>query len=237
MSDERRYLDGEIAEIFEAAAAPRRSAGRALSASEGLTLAELQEIGREVGVEPERIAEAASALDLRGAALARRTHLGMPISVGRIVELPRAPTDHEWELLVAELRETFSAQGRDRSQGNLRQWTNGNLRANVEPTETGYRLRLGTRKSDAMALNWLGIAWLLMTLAMLAVMLLTGEAVDDLFEAILFAAIGPAALVFNTIRLPRWALEREEQMEHIAARARALITPAPGPAGIGRGDG
>jgi hypothetical protein len=121
MTDERRYHDEEVAEIFEAAATPQRSNPRALSSGDGLTLEQLQEIGREVGVAPERIAKAATALDLRRSALPQRTTLGMPISVDRSVALPRASTDREWELLVGDLRETFYARGKDRSQGEMRQ--------------------------------------------------------------------------------------------------------------------
>lgn len=227
MTDERRYGEKEVAEIFEAAASPRGPGGRALSSADGLTLGELQAIGAEVGIAPERIADAATALDLRRRAAPRRTLLGMPVTVGRTVELPRAPTDREWELLVAELRETFGAHGKDRSSGGLRAWTNGNLHAYVEPTESGHRLRLGTLKGNSVALGRLGIAGLVVGLLMLAVLLLTGAPTDDLEMAALFALMGIAALAVNALRLPRWAHEREEQMEYIAARARTLIRAEP----------
>src|SRR5215207_7368086 len=159
MADERRYQDDEVAAIFEAASAPAlsRAGSPAESPSaEGLTLGELQAIGREVGIAPERIAEAASALVRSQPPLPRRTELGMPMSAAHIVELPRALTDREWALVVADLRETFSARGKESSQGDTRLWSNGNLHAFVEPTRTGYRLRLGTVKGDAMALNRMG---------------------------------------------------------------------------------
>jgi hypothetical protein len=175
MTDERRYHDEEIAEIFEAAATPQRSNPRTLSSGDGLTLEQLQEIGREVGVAPERIAEAATALDLRRSALPRRTTLGMPISVGRSVTLPRAPTDREWELLVGELRDTFQAQGKEGSRGSVREWTNGNLHASVEPTENGYRLRMGSLKGDAVPINMMGISAILVGLIVLVGLLASGE--------------------------------------------------------------
>lgn len=217
MTDERRYSDDEVAAIFEAAAS-----SRGLASADGLSLAELQAIGGEAGIAPEWIAHAAAALDLRGATAPRRTYLGMPVSVGRTVALPRAPTDREWELLLAELRETFGAHGKDRSSGGLRAWTNGNLHAYVEPTEAGHRLRLGTTKSNAAALGGLGAAALLVGLVMAVFLLATGELGDaSLFSVI--AALGAAITGANALRLPRWAQEREEQMEHIAARARTLI--------------
>jgi hypothetical protein len=233
MMDERRYGDEEVARIFETASSPQ-APGRQTSASgSGLSLAELQAIGAEVGIEPERIAHAAAALEVRGHAAPRRTQLGVPVAVGQTVELPRAPTDREWELLLAELRETFGAHGKDVSRGELRAWRNGNLHAYVEPTESGQRLRLGTVKGDAVSIGWLGIGGLLAGLAMLVVALLFGEGSDGVETALLFAAMGIFALGLNALRLPRWAQEREEQMEYIATRARTLICPAPEPAASG----
>jgi hypothetical protein len=233
MADERRYQEEEIAQIFEAAAAPRHSAGRAVSSADGLTLAELQAIGNEVGVAPERIADAASALDLRRSALPRRTHMGMPISASRTVELARAPTDREWELLVAELRQTFHAQGHDRSRGNLREWVNGNLHACVEPTQDGHRLRLGTLKGDGAAVNLMS----LLGLIVLAVLLFSGEVADDLIASVILGAVSAGAFAWNAMRLPRWAREREDQMEYIAARAQALVKSEPERVGSGDSDG
>ncbi|HEX6049195.1 MAG TPA: hypothetical protein VFZ21_08000 [Gemmatimonadaceae bacterium] len=228
MADERRYREDEVAEIFEAASAPvpsRRDASSSGAASEeGLTLAELQAIGREVGITPERIADAAHALDRSPTRIPRRTDLGMPISVGRTVELPRALTDREWALLVAELRQTFSARGRESTHGDTRQWTNSNLHAYVEPTPAGYRLRLGTLKGDGVALNRLGAGGLGMGL-LVAIAPLLGGAGAELAGALWLGGMGAGVVAYNALRLPRWAREREEQMDYIAERVRALVGP------------
>lgn len=229
-TDERRYGEEEVAAIFEAAANPRASGGRAVASTDGFSLTELQAIGREAGIAPERIAEAAAALDVRGRAAApRRTQMGIPLSVGRVIDLPRAPTDREWETLVAELRETFAAQGKDRSHGAVRAWTNGNLHAYVEPTATGYRLRLGTLNGNAVAIGRLGIAALLAGLVIVVSLFLTGDGEEALASAVFFAALGVFLLGMNGLNVPRWAREREEQMEYVAARALTLIRAAPEP--------
>jgi hypothetical protein len=138
-------------------------------------------------------------------------------------------------MLVAELRETFGAHGKDRSSGGLRAWTNGNLRAYVEPTDTGHRLRLGTLKSNGVALGRMGVAGVVVGMIMLAILLLTGGPLDDIGMAVLVAMMGAAALAANALRLPQWAHQREEQMEYIAGRARTLIRAEPEPASSGDG--
>ena len=78
-----------------------------------------------------------------------RKLLGLPLGVAQTVEFDRKLTDQEWERIVADLRETFEAPGVVRQQGSLRQWTNGNLQALLEPTATGQRLRMRTVKGNA----------------------------------------------------------------------------------------
>ncbi len=228
MTHERTYGEEEVAEIFKAAAAHCGAGSNALAPADGFTLAELQAIGGEVGLAPEAVAEAAAAVDVRRGALARRD-LGMPVSVGRSVDLPRAPTDREWEMLVADLRETFGARGRVGSRGDVREWNHGNLHAYVEPTPTGYRLRLGTTKGNALASNRAGGALLAMALLWLVVLAASGALPDAIFLPLVMALMGGGALGFNALRLPGWAQEREAQMEAVAARARALLAGSPAP--------
>ena len=139
MADERKYQDDEVREICDPAVGGDRIGPPTAPVEGGLSLAELQEAGLEVGMKPERIAEAALAVDSRRGILPSGRYLGMPISVGRIVELPGPVTDDEWQLLVAEFREIFGSRGRIVSHGGVREWTNGNLHALVEPTATCHR--------------------------------------------------------------------------------------------------
>src|SRR5690606_32585653 len=155
---ERRYAESEVREIFALATSGKLQRAPASPATSGHTLADLQSIAREVGIDPDVVARAAAALDARPPSAPRRSW-GMPIEVGRIARLQRNLTDDEWDRLVAALRSTFGARGKVHVQGGLREWSNGNLRAAVEPAEDGgYRLRLGTLKGDAAGINALGLA-------------------------------------------------------------------------------
>lgn len=225
MPDERAYRDDEVREIFALAARPID--GSAPARPGALTLGELQEIGREVGLDPGDVARAAAALDARGTALPARTSLGMPVGVGRIVPLPRAPSDEEWERLVAELRATFGARGRVSAQGGMREWANGKLHACVERGDGGYRLRLGTLKTNAQPVNAAGTIGILGGGAVFTILAATGGLPENIFLPMMLMAGGAAAFVGNFLRLPRWADERSRQMEHIAERARVIVAPEP----------
>src|SRR2546426_9325899 len=86
---DRRYNEKEMAAIFRAAAEGPQSPQREVPAEEGLTLSDLQAIGREVGISPASVAQAAQALDIRQGA-SSRTFLGLPIRGGAHGE-PQSP--------------------------------------------------------------------------------------------------------------------------------------------------
>src|SRR5712671_1856431 len=214
---DRRYNDKEMAAIFRAATEGSQRPQRDVPTEEGLTLTELQAIGREVGISPGAVAQAAQALDVRQGA-ASQTIFGLPIGVARTVNLNRRLSDHEWEQLVVQLREVFDARGTTRSDGSFRQWTNGNLQVLLEPTETGHRLRFGTLHGGARASMGAGIAVLGITATVVISSAVGGTlnaAVPGI--ALLFAA-GVGMIASGALRLPRWARLRERQMEALAAR-------------------
>lgn len=215
---ERRYTEEEVAKIFEQAAENQQSAKRQLAPAEGMTLADLQEIGRDVGISPALVAEAAKSLD----ALARqstRSLLGLPIGVGRTIELNRRLSQAEWERLVVDLRETFDARGTVRTDGNFKQWTNGNLQALVEPTATGDRVRLRTVKGTVLNGMRGGLALLGGSSVLSLIFSATGNLQSGPINSLMVLAMaGLAMLTLPALQLPAWARERRLQMEAIASR-------------------
>lgn len=221
---DRRFSDDEVAAIFERAAKAQPPEARPRPAAEGMTLAQLQEIGREVGMAPDAITQAVSALEQRGVATARRM-LGIPIGVGRVVELPRKLTDDEWERLVADLRETFDARGVLRSEGSMREWSNGNLHVLLEPTVSGQRLRFRTVKGTARAAIGVGVGIVgYVSLGLLIEMTSSGIfPTESAIRAMMFAAFSLGGIGLWLSRLPAWARTRGEQMEGVAERLIASL--------------
>jgi hypothetical protein len=225
---QRRYTEDEVTTIFERAAEARPEGRRRLaSGQEGLTLSDLQEIGREVGIAPEAVAQAAASLD-RSERPARRTFLGFPIGVGRSLELGRRLTEEEWERLVVDLRDTFDARGRVQIDGNFRQWTNGNLQALLEPTPGGQRLRLRTYRENSrmLMLAGLGLGGL-GTAAAIARFLTAGLDPAVLARVSPLLMIGLGLLGLGAIRLPGWARLRGRQMDGVLSRVAAMVSGRP----------
>ncbi len=233
MHSKRRYGEDEVRQIFARAAeaAEEERASLPSRVDGGLTLGELQAVGLEVGLSAERVAAAAAELEAPPRAVPRRKLLGVPISAGRIVDLPRELTDREWQFLVAELRATFDAKGEVRDEGGIREWSNGNLHAVLEQTEAGHRLRLGTRKGDALETTFLGAMFSVMAVIVAFIMVADGKAGAALMVPALMGLGGGGVLVANAFRLPRWAGERERQMGRVAAWTHNLLSVPPKEAG------
>ncbi len=128
------------------------------------------------------------------------------------------------------MRETFDARGTVRYDGPFRQWTNGNLQALLEPTETGHRIRLQTVNGNARASMSGGLAVLGVAAALLLVSAVTGKIVDPglLSSVGLLSTIGLGMFGIGALRLPGWARLRRRQMEAVTARL-ALATQSPPP--------
>jgi hypothetical protein len=211
---ERRYTDEEVSAIFRIAAADERTlAERSASPEDGMTLADLQAIGRDVGISPDAVTRAAVGLDLQAS---QRTWLGLPIGVARSVDLHREMSDEEWERLVVQLRDVFHARGRTQRDGSLRQWTNGNLHVLVEPTTQGHRVRFGTYNGGARAAIGGGMAAL--GLMVMTVLASAGSGFSHAVPGVLaFGLVGVGMIASGAARLPRWARLRGRQMDALAA--------------------
>lgn len=216
---ERRYSDDEVAEIFARATEAEQSTPRRLHAGDGMTLQQLQEIGREAGIAPELVVRAAHSLD-QPAQPSVRKFLGFPLGVGRTVTLERRLTDEEWERLVVDLRETFDARGVVRTDGAFRQWTNGNLQVLVEPDGAGQRIRLRTLRGGAreMMLAGLGVFGVAAVTALAGVLTGSTELAAALERMSGVAVMGLGLFGIGAFPLSSWARLRRKQMDEIAER-------------------
>lgn len=221
---ERRYGDDEVREIFSLATTGGARDRSLPAESGGMTLDELQRIGEEAGIEPARVAQAAETLDARGKPAPVRRAFGLPIGLSRLVDLPRAPTDREWEQLISQFRTTFGAQGQMTTSGGLRQWSHGNLHISVEPTERGEQLRLSMRNDAAEGLNAIGLLTGGISVLMGAVAAAAGKPEKALVVLGMFGGMSLAAFGANLIRAPRWARERKGQTEAIAEHVVKLLS-------------
>ena len=221
MSD-RRYREREIREVFERAARDQEQA-KAHAAQEGLTLDEMQEIAASAGIAPEFVARAAQSVALGEPEQGRMSLGPVPRGVFRTEFLPGPPTDDLWNELVADLRRTFSAQGTVTETTRLREWRNGNLSVTLEPSGTGSRLHLRTRRDQRLGAVGILTALALFPLLVLALGTLTGNLSPDQVLALVAVGLSSTLGAAGVLASQRvWATTRERQMEAVAQRTLGL---------------
>ena len=224
MSTERRYQDHEVRQIIDLAIGRDEAPAPSLPSRDGLTLGQLQEVGREVGLSPSRIAQAVATFEGQGALVPRTTSMGLPTSVGSVVSLSRELTEREWERLVSELRTTFGTKGEVTSHGGLREWSYGSLHAFVEPTETGYRLRLTDSFAAPLGVSTIfGGLFLALGLLVTVILLSREDAGLKFLVGAFMSAGGAGAMALTALAAPKWARTQEQRMEHISRFTAGLL--------------
>jgi serine/threonine protein kinase len=218
-----------------AAQLPPPSVNDRRSLTSGYRLHTVIEAAEEAGIPQRYVARAAEEQGLVQAAaslgevgsLTSRKFFGLPIGVGRTIDLDRKLSEDDWDRLVVDLRETFKARGTVRQDGSFRQWTNGNLQVLLEPTASGHRVRIHTVKADARA-------WMMGSLVTLGIAAVTtiaavvgGPIHADLTVAAEMAVLAAGQFAIGAIRLPGWARLRRKQMEEISRRLKPGMTSLP----------
>lgn len=221
---QRRYSEDEVAAIFRTAT-ETPEALRSPATSGGLTLPQLQEIGREVGLSEEAVARAAARLDQspivgrpQPAGITGR-YFGMPIRVGTTVELKRRLSDVGWEQLVNDMRTTFDAHGRMEMEGSRRVWSGAGVSAELEPTDTGERFTIHMSKRSAPAWMWSAIV-ALNGAAVTFFFPLAGlsDDVNFLRGSVGLLAAGLAMFAYSARKLPGWARLHKQQVDGVITR-------------------
>jgi len=220
---ERRFNETEVAAIIQTATNWKEPRGQSVPSGEGLTLGQLQEIGRDIGISADIMSGAADAVKDVGKTEIRR-FLGLPLRVERNVKLRRRFSEDEWDQVVADLREIFHGAGVLTEDGSLRQWSNGHMEVVLEVNAITQRIRLRSFKGRALILTGAGSGICGAGLGVLGSTLLSGAAADPRLVTLFAftAAVGAAIVAATAFRLTTWARRRDTQMSEVAARVIAL---------------
>ena len=121
-SSSRRYNEKEVALIIKQASELQESASSADS-STGMSLAELEQVARETGLDPALIRRAATDLDTRVTDRTPSRFLGAPSTLRLERTIDGEVSPDEYEGLVLEIQRTVGGMGSASTLGRSLQWT------------------------------------------------------------------------------------------------------------------
>ncbi len=122
-SPSRRYTDKEVARIIKDASELQQVETAPESASVGLSLAELESVAREAGLDPALVRRAAANLDTRVSDVKPSRFFGAPrtLVLERTID-GEVPVD-EYEMLALTIQRTLGGLGTASTFGRTMQWT------------------------------------------------------------------------------------------------------------------
>lgn len=187
--------------------------------ADGLSLAELQAIGAEAGIDPEYVAAAAAEFNAPAAADDTPWWYAGPATVEAETVVPGTrPDGAVWAAMVRELRDTFGTDGVATQLGDTLEWSytppmgGESTRVTVTPERYGTRIRITRSKVAAAQLGGilggtLGISGLVVGGLILAI---KGFDVVGLLFMVVLMAVGAAFMGLN-IPVYRAAVRREQE--------------------------
>lgn len=119
----RRYVDAEVSRILKRAADLQQAEGAMAPSAGGLTLRELEEIAREVGIDPQYLQRAAAELDTGMAGRSNWTWFtGRPATLTLERTIAGEIPDVAFEALVTQIQRSAGAPGQPSLMGRTLIW-------------------------------------------------------------------------------------------------------------------
>ena len=236
------YTEREVAQIIERAVVRQEEARRRENVA-GLTMDDLVELGREVGVDPEFLREAAAEVDAGAAERSRRTTT-THIHTERWTAGPL--DEHDWEDAVERLREALGTDygqmygrtdsGKSVETGATRVWehTSGlGVHTRIAVSERGERTRIRAAQQVGLASSpvegaMYGLLSMLL-LGPLAAGLGTGLIGDaaGLAVSVVLGLVFLAAASYGTYRADvAWRKKKHRQLDELVDRLAMDLAPS-----------
>lgn len=161
MTGEWTYSDDEVKAILSEAADRQASADTAMVfARTGMSLAEIEQIAEEAGIDPTHVRAIALRQGSKPGALVARDESGKPV-IQATRHLPGTVTDETWGRMVAELRSSFGLMGFSSDYGETREWVSAEgttstdaIQVTLERDSDGVMLRMQKGTKSARELAW-----------------------------------------------------------------------------------
>ncbi len=126
------FNENEIGAILKRAA--ELSHDDSDTASMGLSVEELQQLGTEAGLNPEFILQAAAELQTTRRTPGKKNFIGGPFSYDREIVLDGEISSADWEEMITPIRNTFKDPGLVSTRENTYEWTAKSEGANAQVT-------------------------------------------------------------------------------------------------------
>ena len=220
-----RYNRDEISKILKRAA-ELEHADHIIDDSEGLTIKELEQVSKEVGLHPKYIQQAVNDLSNPRQSAAANL-LGGPFTYQHLAPVKGTVSDEEWENVVSEIRRIHGGIGKTSTLGHTLQWEQrkrevGYIQIALSPKESHTNIHINANYNYYARVVY-GLA-ALFGLAFFALLFdeTNLSAITQLLSVLLGAPILWAGARFY---LSNWMKRKRRTYQKLFDRFREMITP------------
>ncbi len=222
---ERKYNEAELAAILRAAAEAQSAGPTPGDETTGYSLADIERLASEVGIDPRHVASAAENLPTKQPQDRRFRIFGAPIR--QTIERSFVGTldDLSWEESVDELRTTYHSNGATSTVGLSKEWIGGSDFRQVQlyASSRGGKTRL---KVNILQKDTIFVVWLLGFFLTFVVSLGLGSFLEShSMSARPGYVIGFLVTVFALSRgLAKWSAQNRQTAEKLLSRIEEFAT-------------
>ena len=225
MNNTQRFNRDEISKILKRAAELEHDEN-SVDDTDGLTLQELQQVSKEVGIDPKYIQQALRELQTPAQSLTSNM-LGGPFKYHILETAPGVLTEEEWEEVVSEIRRIHGGIGKTSKLGNTFEWEQrkkevGYIQISLSPKKdhTQIHLNANYRYYASMIYTFAGIFGGIFLLVLSNKMGLT--VINQTIATVLGAA---GVLTAARFYLSGWMKKKRKTYDKLINRFREMLSP------------
>ncbi|MGV3721581.1 MAG: hypothetical protein ACO1SX_11785 [Actinomycetota bacterium] len=211
--DGPRYSEKQAGAILRRAV--ERSAAAGAEGSAGISLAEMERIAAELGIDPQHVRSAA-------AEVSGRSTPGL-VDLEEIV--PAELSEEAWDLILLELRRVFRAAGAATAIGRAREWDTPNVHVSLVSRDGGTKVHLMENHSSDLSVGWVMWGFFSLFILFLAVLIGAKKGGPDqaLINALVTVGLSGAAFLGIRASVQSWRQRQQERMQGLLRRVTGLI--------------
>jgi hypothetical protein len=218
----RVYSDRQISRIIKRAAELQDQIGRGDSAGRGISIAEIEQIGRELGIDPACLHQAVA--EMGGGAEPGALSIWGPTLIEARRCVNSEATEREWEMMVQEVRRMLGFTGETGKLGQALEWKTSDkelvtYQVTVSPREGQTEIQIVSRRDGAQFLTYF-IAGLIGLFAALGV---AAPSFSNPLELLAAGGILTGTLTAARLLLGRWSSTQRALINRLAERLGSIV--------------
>lgn len=223
LESRRIYSDTEISRIIKRAAELQQETGRRDAGGRGISIAELEQMALELGLDPAHIRQAVAELGSGDDSHSKFSLLGRTLIEARRLAKGEM-SEREWEKMVQEVRRTFGFTGETGKLGQALEWKTSDrelvrYQVTASPRDEGTDIQIVSRRDSAAFL----IYFISVVFGLSSALAVAAPSFSNPVELLAAGGILAGALTTARLLLAGWTRTQKRMINRLIARLESIV--------------